>query len=147
MALPQLLPPGKTVRNIGGTNFLVSKSRSRRFKLPAKTRKKMAASARKFKVPVLTIAAVGVPTALAVEHAGGLTAAISTTSGFKRFGSRMLQFYTGFNPAANAGSRFNIRDAAVGLGPLAALTFIRRMGLFKGVNQTLARSRVPVRLA
>lgn len=116
----------------------------RRFKTPAKTRKRIAAGLRRMKFPMLTIAAIGIPVGTAVTQAGGLTN-VFTLGGFRQFGSSLLGSYTGFNPIS--GTKFDIRRLGTGLAPLVALIAIRRLGVFRGVNNQLARMRIPLRLS
>lgn len=143
MPLPLALPPGKTVRNIGGTNFLVSKTRRRRFKLPAKTRRKIAANARKMKIPVLTLAALS-PSIFGVTDA---FRGRSFQDGMNLAGRRLLQNFAGVSVANDGTAKFTPATAMKGLLPLGILTFVKRFGVFKGANQALAKSRLPVRLS
>lgn len=137
------LPPGKTIKiGADGKTYLVSKGR-RKFKTPAKTRKKIAAGLRRVKWPVLTIAAVGLPLGMAVTNAGGLNR-IFSAEGFKLFSNSMVAYYTGFSPLEK---NWDMGRLMYGLGPLLGVVAVRRLGVFRGVNNQLARMRIPLRLS
>lgn len=144
MALPQALPAGKTVRNIGGTNFLVSKRRGRRFKTSLATRKKIAHAARKMKIPVLTLGALAVGTSDAI---GGLMEPGTIRQKFNRFGFHLLKNYTGISVFQTQAPQFNFNDLLRGTGTLAGVALARRSGIFKGANKALTKLRLPVSLS
>jgi len=129
-----VLPNGKVA--------LQSKGR-RKYKLSASKRKRIAASLRRFKLPVLTTAAVAYPLFSAVGAAGGINN-VFTANGSKRFGGYLLAAFTGFDLATG---RWNIRSLQYGLLPVAAVMLINKSGILKPVNQKLARMRIPLRLS
>ncbi len=146
VSLPAVIPSNMKVVAVGAKTFLQKKTRRRRrFKLPAKTRQKMAASARRIKIPILTLVAVGIPIITAAGGAGGLTNALSSQKGFIKFGSQLLMKFTGINPQQPQ-TGFQFKQFMQGGGPLIALAILRRSGVFKGVNQQLGRARLPLRL-
>ena len=142
-----VIPPGfKTIIGQGGKVFIQKKTRSRRrFKTSAKQRAAVRAGLRRFKIPVLTTVAVGIPLTLAVEAAGG-TNKVFTMKGFKRFGNHLLGSYTGFQPL-NENNLFQFSRMGRGLGPLIGLLGVRRFGIFRGINAKLTRMRIPISLS
>lgn len=146
MPLPLALPPGKTVRNIGGVNFLVPKGRRRRFKLPAKTRNKIAASARKIKIPVLTIAINAPPIVEAGRFALGIDTPNAPFKDRMRWSFNALRPYHGIQLQPDGRALFDIRKMwATGANLL--LTGLKRTGVFRPANLVLAKSKIPLRLA
>ncbi len=125
-----------------GKAYVTTKGR-RQYKAPAKVRRRIAAGLRRFKVPILTTFAVGVPLATAASWSGGFTK-VFTTEGFKNFGGHLLGFYTGYNPNL---ANFKFERMTRGLFPLAALMIVKRFGIFNGINRQLGRLRIPLRLS
>ena len=119
-----------------GKSYMQEKTRSRKkYKTPAKVRRKMAAAARRVKVPVLTLAALGVGTVPAFQmgFAGNWAGA----------GDLILRNYTGFSVDGS----FQFGRMASGLLPLGMVFLINRTGILKPVNQKLAKIRGnPLRL-
>ncbi|MHA1330413.1 MAG: hypothetical protein ACTSR2_04970 [Candidatus Hodarchaeales archaeon] len=122
-----VLPNGKVA--------LQSKGR-RRYKLSASKRKRIAASLRRFKVPVLTTAALGI----------GLGESISAlfAGNWQKAGGVVLRNYTGYDMWSK---KWVPKAMLHGLVPLLTIMLINRSGLLKPVNQKLARARIPLRLS
>lgn len=133
-----VLPNGKVA--------LQSKGR-RRYKLSASKRRKIAASLRRFKIPLLTTSAIMLPLSMAVANAGGLNK-VFTNFGMKIFAREMLASYTGiYIVPSTGGVLFKPAMLMRGLAPLVAVALINRSGVLKPVNQKLARARIPLRLS
>ena len=142
-SLPTRLPP-RTRLVVGGDGktYLTGKSR-RRYKTPKAVRNKIAASARRLKIPVLTTAAVGIPFAFAfaaMQRHGGA----GTAEGWKWFGSNLIAYYTGYAPMTND---FDFKRLGYGLLPLVAVSLIRKSGITRTPNAMLAKMRIPLRLS
>lgn len=139
------LPPGKTIKiGADGKTYLVSKGR-RKYKTPARVRRSIAAGLRRFKAPLLSATVIGVPLFLAWKQAVGAGATFQTRSFV--FGRELLSYYTGIQIASNSTVKWIPSKMMVGLLPLIGLGLIKRFGLFKGVNTTLGRLRMPFRLS
>lgn len=119
-----------------GKSYMQEKTRSRkRYKTPAKVRKKISAAARRVKIPLLTLSALGVGTipAFQLGFSGNWTAA----------GDLILRNYTGFSVDGS----FRFGRMASGLLPLGMVFLINKTGILKPVNQKLAKIRGnPLRL-
>ena len=126
----------------GGKAYVTTRGH-RKYKTPAKVRGRIAAGLRRFKAPLLTIAAIGIPIGTAMTAAGSFNA-IFSRGGFIRFGDSLMRSYTGFSPVK---SNFDIRRLGTGLAPLVVLMAVKRFGVFRGVNNQLARMRIPIRLS
>ena len=116
----------------------------RKYKTPLAVRKKQALARKKFKVPVLTTAALAVPIMDAFDAGNGVVHSLSTKEGFSEFSNTLVANFTGFAPKQRV---FSSKRLFVGLGPLLAVWLVKKTGVFKSVNQSLARSRVPIRLS
>ena len=138
------LPAGHRIIETAHGNYIQKQKRSRKtFKMPKAQRQKIAAAARRFKFPILTAAAIGVPLAFSIAAAqrhGGLF----STEGAKWFGSNMLAYYTGFAPMTQD---FEAKRLMYGLVPLIATMVLRRSGITKAPNAMLAKMRIPLRLS
>ena len=128
------LPKGmKLVTGPDGNVYQTPKTRSRKkYKMSKAARNKIAASARRFKLPVLTVGALGLglwqPITLLTQGQGQMA------------GQVLLRNYTGFNVDGQGGVEFRFRYLMNGLLPLGAVMMINRSGLLKPVNQKLAKS-------
>ena len=140
--LPPKLSGRERLVEVGGKVYRTNKGR-RRYKTSAATRKKRAAALRRFKIPVLTTAAVGIPLFTALGRAGN----IGSVSGLKTFGREYLSYYTGVYINEGGGATFSFSRLATGVVPLVAVVIARRFGIFKGVNQQLGRMKIPLRLS
>ncbi len=138
MSKLQVIPKGHRVTNVGGQNFLVTKTRSRRkFKLPKKTRDRMRASARKIKFPIVQGTMIG----YGVLDAGQAAMAHSSTMSGKirRFADVLFKNYTGWD---NTRNQFKISNAK-GLLGVGAWTIVSKTGIFGMANRLLGRYNVP----
>ena len=136
--LPKRLPPRtRIVMGADGKTYLTGKSR-RRYKTPAAVRKKIAAGARRFKVPVLTTAAVAAGTWEPIKNL--------VQGNAQEAGRILLRNYTGVDIQDGSAS-FNFRYMLNGLVPILVVGLVRRTGVFKKVNTTLAKSKIPLRLS
>lgn len=136
------VPRKYSVVERGGKAYVTTRGR-RQYKTPAKTRKRIAAGLRRIKLPLLTMAAVGIPIGTAITRAGGMGRVFST-AGFTAFGNSLIMSYTGYSPVAK---NWRLERLMEGLLPLGALMVVRRLGVFRGVNNQLTRMRVPFRLS
>lgn len=136
------IPKKYSVIERGGKAYVTTKGR-KKYKTPAKVRRKMATAARRVKFPLLTIGAISVPVFGAVTHAGGVSR-LASADGFKKFGSYLVSRYTGFYPIDGS---FNFARLGEGLAPLLAVFALNRSGVLKPVNSKLAKMRIPLRLS
>ena len=137
-SLPKRLPPRtRIVTGADGKAYLTGKSR-RRYKTPAAVRRKIAAGARRFKIPVLTTAAVAAgtwqPIQLLMQGQG------------QEAGRVLLRNYTGVD-IQDGSAQFKFRYMLNGIVPLLVVGIVRKTGVFKQVNTTLAKSKIPLRLS
>lgn len=127
------IPTGYRIKETASGDYLVKKTRSRkRYKMSKAARNKIAASARRFKAPVLTLGALALGTWQPIQmlvNGQGMQA-----------GQILLRNYTGFNVDGNGGVEWSFRYLMNGLFPLGAVMLINRSGLLKPVNQKLAKS-------
>ena len=134
--LPTELPRGKRIIVVNNKPYLTSKGRGKRYKTPAKVRRKIAAGLRRMYVPGLTVGAlaIGLHKPVAEIFAGRWANA----------GNYMMTNYTGFNPVHQ---NWEFKRLFGGLIPLVGVMLINRWGILKPVNQKLARMRIPFRLS
>lgn len=144
MQIPTI-EPGMKIVQVGGKHFQQKIKRSRKvFKTPLAIRKKMSIAARRFKFPILTASAVGVPIAKALQSGGGLARSFTSLNGFLNFSDSMMRSYTGFSPLT---ATFYPQRMAVGLAPLGMLWGIKKTGIFRSINRDLGKARFPLRLS
>nr|BDI55274.1 MAG: hypothetical protein [uncultured archaeon] len=139
------LPKKYSIVERGGKAYVTTKGH-RRYKTPAKVRRRISAGLRRMKLPLLTIAAGGVPLYLAGTTAGGLTKVFTQRGSFV-FGRELLSYYTGIYIESANVIKFIPQRMMVGLLPLVGLMMIKRFGVFRGVNRSLGRMRIPLRLS
>ena len=135
-SLPTRLPPRtRIVYGADGKSYLTGKSR-RRYKTPKSVRNKIAASARRIKLPILTLGALY----------GGLHLPIKRLIDGDRQGASdaLIWAYTGWNASTQ---KFEMRGLARGVIPLLAVLIINKSGVLRPVNQQLGRHRIPLRLS
>lgn len=133
----KMLPKGmKIITGPDGRSYQTPKTRSRKkFKTPAKVRAKMASAARRIKVPVLTLSALGVGTIPAFQ--------LGFSGNWAGAGDLILRNYTGFSVDGS----FRFGRMASGLLPLGMVFLINKTGILKPVNKKLASIRGnPLRL-
>lgn len=134
------IPTGYRIKETASGDYLVKKTRGgKKYKMSKKARNRIAASARKFKFPVLTAGALAVgtwqPLQLLIQGEG------------QAAGQVLLRNYTGFNIDGQGGVEFKFRYLMGGLLPLGAVMIINRSGILKPVNQKLAKAKIPLRLS
>lgn len=136
MAIKILSKNMKLISGPDGSVYQTPKTRSRkRYKMPAKARKKIAAAARRVKVPVLTLFALAAGTVPAFQ--------LGFAGQWESAGDMILRNYTGFSVDGS----FRFGRMAKGLLPLGAVFLINKTGILKPVNQKLAKIRGnPLRL-
>lgn len=138
----QLPPNTRIVTQVGNELVLTKKKRSvRRFKTSKKTRDKISRAARKFKIPIITGAAIALPLAIAITE--GMKPAANSEK-VKAFSRNILNSYTGIDIVER---NFKLSRMATGTLPLIGAMIARRSGLFKGANRALSRLKVPVSLS
>ena len=141
------LPAGhKIIETAHGNYIQKQKKRKRTYKMPKAQRQKIAAAARRFKFPILTGAAVGLPIIISVDKAGGMSN-LFTRSGMFKFSREMLASYTGVFIEGGGGVAFVPHLMLRGLVPIAIVAAVNRLGLLKTANQKLAKTRLPLRLS
>ena len=138
--LPKMLPKGyKVVETSAGTYLQKSKQSRKRYKMSKSARNKIAAAARRFKLPVLTVGAL----------AGGTWQPINLL--FQGQGQYAMQVlvrnYTGINTDFNGSVEFKPRYMLNGLVPIVAVMLINRSGILRPTNQKLAKTKIPVRFS
>jgi len=143
----KIIPSGYSVKNVDGKTYLQKRRRSRkRYKLSKKTRDKISRNARKFKLPILTGAALALPAMDAWNDAAN-NAPKTVQGRVSKFSRRLIANYTGFYLDDLGRVSFNWRHAAKGLLPLAAVMGAKKIGIFKGANKALGSAKIPVRLS
>ena len=132
------LPRGHKIVETAHGNYIQKKSRTRRrYKTPKAVRNKMAASARRIKVPVLTLAAIYGGFHLPIQRARG--------GDWKGASEALMWAYTGWNASTQ---KFEMRGLARGVIPLVAVLLINKSGILKPINQQLGKIRMnPLRLS
>lgn len=135
------IPRGFRLQETTAGTFLVPKSKKGKSKMPKEQRDRIRAAARKMKVPLLTAAAIGVPVFSAMKFAkeqGG---------DFQRkafmFSREILSSYTGIQVSSDGTTTFKLERMQKGLLPLAILTGVKRLGIFRGANTGLTKARLP----
>lgn len=135
--IPRLPPRTRIVVGADGKSYLTGKSR-RRYKTPAAVRKKIAAGARRFKIPILTTAAVAAGTAQPIM--------MLLQGNPQEAGRTLLRNYTGVD-IQDGSATFRVQYLLQGVVPLLAVALVRRTGIFKKANTMLAKSKIPFRLS
>lgn len=144
----QIIPGGyKVLSKKGNKLTLMRKVRHRVHKLSKKVRDAMSAARRRFKIPLLSGAAVAIPGLQAIESAnkyGG----ISNINGLKVGLANLLASYTGFyfDPLGGSKPTWSLWNLMRGAGTLLAVKLTKRFGIFKGVNSMLTQNKIPVAL-
>jgi len=146
-----MIPPGtKVVLGPGGKSFLQKKSRRRRrFKTSLATRKKIAASARKFKLPVLTVGAQ-IPWMAKFKEVYDFNSqgTLGVWNGLRRGAEQvLLPAFTGLHIFSNGSTNWSFKNMSLGLLPNLMVMGVKKSGIFRGANRALAKSRIPVRLS
>ena len=120
-----------------GKSYMTPKTRGRkRYKTPVAVRKKMAAAARRVKIPALTLAALGVGTIPALK--------IGFEGDWDGAGNMILRNYTGLSGDGS----FEFGRMKKGLLPLGMVFLINKTGILTPVNKKLASIRGnPLRLS
>ena len=139
----KVLPKGHRIIETAHGNY-IQKQKQRRstYKTPKATRVKMAAAARRIKIPLLTTGVIILPISMATAHAGGLNR-VFTANGSKNFFNHLIGSYTGYAPLEE---NFRFGRLARGLIPLVIVMGVNRLGLFKAANAKLAQMRIPLRV-
>jgi len=131
------LPKGHRIIETAHGNYIQKQKQSRRrYKTPVATRRKIAAAARRFHVPVLSIAALSVGMADPVQMA--------IAGRWKSAWGNLVWNYTGWNIDTKT---FRFSKLAQGWAPLLLVFAINRTGIAKPINQKLARAKIPLRLS
>jgi len=134
----KVLPRGYKV--VPGTNIVQQvKQRRSKYKMSKSARNKIAAAARRFKLPVLTTGALALGMWEPIKYLFDNQA--------KYAGQILLRNYTGFNVDGMGGVEWKFHYMKNGLLPLVAVMLINRSGILKPVNQKLAKTRIPLRLS
>jgi len=133
-----ILPDGKSA--------LQKKTRSRRrFKTSLKTRRKIAASARRFKLPLLTIGAnlpwIGKFNEVFMATGGGF-------QGLRRGAEQaLIPAFTGVRIGSTGNAQFSFSNFNMGLLPNLVVMGIKRTGILRGTNRAFSRLKLPVSLS
>lgn len=138
------------------TQLVVQKKKRsrRRFKLPAKTRSRMRAAARRMTIPALSIGANIIPAVRGVgwlfdKSTGLFSRQTPLVKGATLFNA-IVSPYTGveFTLASPTvvNPTFNPRRLAEGALPNIIVFAVNKLGLFRSLNQKLGRAKIPIRL-
>ena len=128
----------KIIETTKGPMLQKSKQSRKRYKTPAKVRRRIAAGIKRFKVPVLTTAALIAGTWQPIQYA--------MNGAWQQAGIMLLRNYTGVD-ATPGNVHFKFRYLLNGLVPLLGVGIVRKTGVFRSVNATLARNKIPLRLS
>ena len=139
-----IVPSGYAVREAGGKTFLQKRRRSRkRYKLSKKHRQAIARSAKKMKIPILGIAAVGMPALSAFKDTQKYT---KMSDKLDAFGRSLLASFTGVSIWGDRSVHFQPSLALRGLVPLGIYAGLSKFGILKMGNKVLAKTKLPIRL-
>lgn len=142
-----IIPSNYSVKEVAGKTYLQKRRRTKkRYKLSKKTRDKISRNARKLKIPILTSAALALPTMDAWQDAAN-NAPKTIQGRVSKFSRRLVANFTGFYLDDLGKAHWNWRHAAKGLLPLAAVMGAKRFGIFKSANKALASAKLPVRFS
>lgn len=134
------IPAGYKIVDTAAGTFLQKKTRSRKkFKMSKQARNSIKASARRFKLPLLTTGAVIAGTWEPMQ--------LLFMGDGRGAGQMLLRNYTGFNISAGGATEWRFRYMFNGLLPLVAVMAINKTGILKPVNQKLAKAKIPLRLS
>jgi len=142
------LPKGKIVAQKGNTFYIQPASRRKKYKLSKKTREKIARAHRRFKLPVLTVGAQAGWALPAANSLKGLGDAFNGDEvAQRRIANRFISPFTGVVFEANWTPKWQPREMLKGLVPNLIVQSVKKFGVFRGVNRTLAQNRIPLRLS
>jgi len=141
----KVIPSGYRVIDTPAGTFLQKKTRrTRQYKLSKAKRQALSRASRRFKVPVVTSAAIIVgmhePVAWLHKHNYNKT-------GWRGFGTLTLRNYTGIWINQEGEVKFQPKHALKGAGSLFLTYLLRRSGITKPVNRMLTRMRIPITLS
>ena len=143
MVKTQIIPADLRISGTASDGTILlekKKQRRRRFKTSAKTRARIRTAARKFKLPVLTGAAVALPVIDAIQSAKGLPDA---TSKLRQFSKSIVRSYTGLDFTPD-GVKFDFGAALRGWGPLIGIGILKKTPFLRGVQRMVAKLGFPV---
>lgn len=146
----KVIPAGMKVLELPDGSWALQKKtrRRRRYKMSAKQRKKIAAAARRFKIPVLTAAALA-PTALAAaqDFQFGLQQG-GVIRGLNGALASILASFTGIVYKIDQNKvEFQPNLMLRGLVPFAGVTLIKKTGILKGAQRQVSRLKLPISLS
>ena len=145
-----VVPPGFRVSTavIDGeaTSVFVAKTHRKGFKTPKKTRDLIRARMKEIRIPVLTIAANAVPVIETTVAVAELLKMPQNHDLQRHVVNAPLGAYTGINFNRGWTPFWDGRLLLKGLVPNAVVWAVNKIGIFKSVNQKIARTRLPVRL-
>lgn len=135
------------------TSALVAKqSRRSKFKMSKSQRDKIAAAARKIKIPVLTIGANAIPAFGALDFLmHDLVAPTTGTEKGVRFFNKVMSPYLPITlqnlGAGQIKANFTPQTILGGTIPNLIVWGVRRSGIFKGTNAKLTKAKLPFSLS
>jgi len=154
VAATTIIPAGhRLVFGPDGKGYAVKKTSSRKkYKMPLAQRKKIAAAAKKVKIPVLTVAANAIPIGGAIgETIGAVTQ--KRPDRLVRAANHLTSAYTGVVLTPKSSTSFDAtvswqpREMMKGLVPNAMVWVAKKFGIFRGANRALGKAKMPIRLA
>ena len=147
------IPAGYRVKETASGSYLVRKSRSSgKRKLSKRQRMAISKAAKKFKLPVLTLGANMVPLSL---FGSEMIKTVSVepwhrTEQLIKSANALTSAYTGvtlyYDSHGKIQTGFDFDALRIGLLPNLIVYGINKLGVFKSLNRTLAKSHLPVRL-
>lgn len=150
-----IVPPGFRIKTavIDGEaqSVLVAKTTRNGPKTPKKVRERIAASLRKIKIPILTGIAQ-LPWVLPTIGFGFNALTKRRWDDAIKAASSPLSAFTGvvMTPTSTTQPTFTIswqpQEMVRGIVPNGIVWLINKSGMFRGINQKLARTRLPIRL-
>ncbi len=152
-----VVPPGFRVSTavIDGepTSVFIAKTHRKKSKVSKKTRDKISAAARRFKVPILSVGANLIP---AVQTADwvmkvALNPAHPPRDKAVTGWNAMMAPYTGIKMTAVGSTEIKptlaLGELGKGLFPNVVVWVVRKTGIFKNINTKLSKSRIPISIS
>lgn len=145
MVVPPGFRVGTAVIDGEATSVFVKKTSRKGYKTPKKTRDRIRARMKEIRIPVLSVAANAVPIMQTVGAVSNLIKNPSNHGLQRATVNAILAPYTGIL-FYSTGPTFKAEEMLKGTVPNLIVFGINKLGIFKSLNQKIARTRLPVRL-